>query len=38
MVLKDMILTVFSLAGCHGLEKTDFNSFYLKEVWWSSNR
>ena len=29
MVLKELILTVSTLGGCGGLERTDFNSFYL---------
>ena len=35
MVLKDLIFTVSTLEGCGGLERTDFNSFYIKRVWWS---
>ena len=35
MVLKELILTVSTLEGCSGLEKTDFNSFYFGQVWWS---
>ena len=42
MVLKELILTVFSVclertgfwAGCVGLERTDFNSFYFGRVCW----
>ena len=29
MVLKELILTVSTLGGCGGLERTDFNSFYF---------
>ena len=29
MVLKELILTISTLGGCGGFEKTDFNSFYL---------
>ena len=29
MVLKELILTVSTLGGCSGLERTDFNSFYF---------
>ena len=36
MVLKVLDLTVFSLGGCDGLERTDFNSFYFARVWQSS--
>ena len=35
MVLKELILTVSTLGGCSGLERTDFNSFYVGPVWWS---
>ena len=34
MVLNDMILTVSTLGGFGGLERTDFNSFYFQKVWW----
>ena len=33
MVLKELILTVSTLGGCSGLERTDFNSFYFERVW-----
>ena len=29
MVLKELILTVFTLGWCGGLERTDVNSFYF---------
>ena len=29
MVLKELILTVSTLEGCGGLERTNFNSFYF---------
>ena len=29
-VLKELILTVSTLRGCDGLERTDFNSFYFE--------
>ena len=29
MVFKELILTVSTLGGCGGLERTDFNSFYF---------
>ena len=39
MVLKELILSVYTLQGCGSLERTEFNSFYfgmgaavLKEV------
>ena len=32
MVLKELILTVSTLGGCGGLERTDFNSFYFGRV------
>ena len=47
MVLKELILTISTLGGCGGLERTDFqecliflkelilNSFYFGRVWWS---
>ena len=35
MVLNDMILTVSTLGGSGGLERTDFISFYFQRVWWS---
>ena len=31
-VLKELILTVSTLGGCGGLERTDFNSFYFGGV------
>ena len=33
MVLKVLDLTVSTLVGCNGLERTDFNSFYFASVW-----
>ena len=35
MVLKELILTVSTLGGSSGLERTDFNSFYFERVWQS---
>ena len=35
MVLKELTLTVSSLGGYGSLERTDFNSFYFGQVWWS---
>ena len=35
VVLKEMILTVSTLGGFGGLERTDFNNFYFGKVWWS---
>ena len=35
MILKELILTVSTMGGCGGLERTDFNSFYFGRVWWS---
>ena len=35
VVLKELILTVSTLGGCGGLERTHFNSFYFGWVWWS---
>ena len=34
MVLKELILTVYTVGGCGcgGLERTDFNSFYIAGV------
>ena len=32
MVLKELDLTVFTLREFSGLERTDFNSFYLERV------
>ena len=34
-MLKELILTVSTLRGCGGLERTDFNSFYFGKVWQS---
>ena len=31
MVLKELILTVSTLGGSGGLERTDFNNFYFEE-------
>ena len=30
MILKELVLTVSTMGGCGGLERTDFNSFYLE--------
>ena len=35
MVSKVLDLTVSTLGGCGGLERTDFNSFYFGKVWQS---
>ena len=35
MVLKELNLTNSPLEGCGGLERTEFNSFYFRGVWWS---
>ena len=35
MVLKGLILTVSTLQGFGGLERTDFISFYFGKVWQS---
>ena len=32
---KNCFLTVSNLAGCVGLERTNFNSFYFGRVCWS---
>ena len=32
-VLKELNLTVSTLGGCSGLERTDFNSFYFGVRW-----
>ena len=32
-VLKELILTVSTLGGCGGVDRTDFNSFYFWGVW-----
>ena len=32
-VLKELILAVFTLRVCGGLERTAFNSFYFGRVW-----
>ena len=32
VVLKELILTVSTLGGCGGLERTGFNSFYFGRV------
>ena len=32
-MLKVLDLTVSTLVGCSGLERTDFNSFYFASVW-----
>ena len=34
VVLKELILTVTTLGGCVGLERTHFNSFYYGWEWW----
>ena len=35
VVLKELNLTVSTLGGCGGLEKTECNHFYFGRVWWS---
>ena len=35
VVLIELIFNSFNLEGYGGLERTDFNSFYFREVWWS---
>ena len=35
VVLKELNLTVSTLGGCGGLERTEFNHFYFGSVWWS---
>ena len=35
MVLKNVFVAVSTLAGCGGLEGTDFEQFLLWGVWWS---
>ena len=35
MVLKEVILTDSAFGGCGGLERTDFNHFYIGRVWWT---
>ena len=35
MVLKVLDLTVSTLRGFVGLERTDFNTFYIWKVWQS---
>ena len=32
--LEQMNLTVSSVRGCSGLERTKLNSFYFESVWW----
>ena len=32
MVLKELILTVSTLGGCGGLERTDFSIYYFGRV------
>ena len=32
VVLKELILLVSTLGRCGGLERTDFNSFYFRQV------
>ena len=33
MILKELILTVSTMGGCGGLERTDCNSFNFGRVW-----
>ena len=33
MILKELILTISTMGGHGGLERTDFNSFYFGRVW-----
>ena len=35
MVLKELICNSFILEWCGGVERTDFNNFYVGRVWWS---
>ena len=35
MVLKELNLTISTLEGCGGLERTEFNSFYFGRIWHS---
>ena len=35
MVLKELNLTVSTLGGCGGLERTEFNQFTFGRLWWS---
>ena len=36
VVLKELIfLTISTFRGCGGPERTDFNSFLFRQVWWS---
>ena len=35
VVLKELILTLSTLGGYGGLERTDFNTFYFGSMWWS---
>ena len=35
VILKELIFTLSTLAGCGGLEITNFNSFYFGRVLWS---
>ena len=35
VILKELILTVSTLQGCGGVDRTDFNSFYFGKVWQS---
>ena len=35
MVLKELIVTVSTLGGCGGPERTDCNGFYFGRVLWS---
>ena len=35
VVLKELDLTILTLGGCSGLERTDFNTFYFGKVWQS---
>ena len=35
MVLKEMIFYSFYFRRCGGLERYDFNCFYIGRVWWS---
>ena len=32
MVLKELVVTVSTMGGCSGTERTDFNSFYFGRV------
>ena len=35
VILKELILTVSTFGGCGGLQRINFNSFYIGRLWWS---